>query len=208
MTQPVTPPPTPADPPQTGTPATGEPAAGPAATPPTGGSVQEADAQLGAAGIKALQAERDARKTLERQLADLAPLRKIAEALGGGDPAKGQTEIGQLNERLAAQEKAFADERAARLRLEVASEKGLTTAQARRLQGGTREELEADAADLVAAFATAGATPAKPTGPKPDPTQGGHVAPAAEQITLQQMQAMTPAQRVKAFNEGRLAHLL
>jgi hypothetical protein len=47
----------------------------------------------------------------------------------------------------------------AQLRREVADEKGLTPAQARRLVGATREELEADADDILTAFP---ATPAKP----------------------------------------------
>ena len=38
------------------------------------------------------------------------------------------------------------------LRREVAEEKGLTPAQARRLVGSTREELEADADDVIATF--------------------------------------------------------
>lgn len=38
------------------------------------------------------------------------------------------------------------------LRLEVAAEKGLTPAQAKRLVGGTKEELEADADELMASF--------------------------------------------------------
>ena len=38
------------------------------------------------------------------------------------------------------------------LRLEIAAEKGLTPAQARRLVGNTREELEADADELLEAF--------------------------------------------------------
>ena len=46
------------------------------------------------------------------------------------------------------------------MRREVAEEKGLTPAQARRLVGSTREELEADADDVLAAFPVA---PAKPT---------------------------------------------
>lgn len=46
------------------------------------------------------------------------------------------------------------------LRREVADEKGLTPAQARRLIGTTREEMEADADDLIAAF------------PKPKPAFG------------------------------------
>jgi len=40
----------------------------------------------------------------------------------------------------------------AQLRREVADEKGLTPAQARRLVGSTREELEADAEDIIASF--------------------------------------------------------
>jgi hypothetical protein len=45
---------------------------------------------------------------------------------------------------------------AADLRREVALEKGLTPSQATRLVGTTREELEADAADLVSSFAPVG----------------------------------------------------
>ena len=45
------------------------------------------------------------------------------------------------------------------MRREVAEEKGLTPAQARRLVGSTREELEADADDVLSAFPV---TPAKP----------------------------------------------
>lgn len=40
------------------------------------------------------------------------------------------------------------------LRLEVAIDKGLTSTQAKRLLGSTREELEADADELVASFKT------------------------------------------------------
>lgn len=53
----------------------------------------------------------------------------------------------------AAREKKRADEAEARLvRLEVGAEKGLTPSQARRLVGSTREELEADADELLEAF--------------------------------------------------------
>lgn len=49
------------------------------------------------------------------------------------------------------------------LRRDVAEEKGLTPAQARRLVGDTREELEADADDVLATFPAAPAAPAAPT---------------------------------------------
>lgn len=54
------------------------------------------------------------------------------------------------------------------LRMEVAARKGLTDAQARRLQGSTEEELEADADELVAAF--------KP--PAPPEGEGAGLPPA------------------------------
>lgn len=48
---------------------------------------------------------------------------------------------------------------AASLRMQVAADKGLTTAQAARLQGSTKEELEADADALVALFPATQGTP-------------------------------------------------
>lgn len=49
------------------------------------------------------------------------------------------------------------------LRLEVASEKGLTPAQARRLVGSTREELESDADELLETFKPTETPTEKPT---------------------------------------------
>jgi hypothetical protein len=121
---------------------------------------------LGDAGKRALQSERDARKAAEdakkaaeqanadlrAELDKLAPLQKLAAALGGDGDGKGKTDIELIGERLAAQEKALADqkdetnrERTLRVRAEVAQEKGLTKAQAARLTGETYEQLAADA---------------------------------------------------------------
>ncbi|MCZ7526562.1 MAG: hypothetical protein M5U14_09405 [Acidimicrobiia bacterium] len=55
----------------------------------------------------------------------------------------------------------------AELRRDVAAEKGLTAEQARRLTGATREELEADADDLLAAFGTPSKAPPS-TRPRPE----------------------------------------
>jgi hypothetical protein len=156
--------------------------------------------ELGDAGKKALAAEREARKSaddarkaadktvadLNAKLAKLAPLEKLAAALGDGDPGKGKTEIELLSERLAEQEKATLDERAARWRAEVAQEKGLTKKQSARLTGSTYDELAADADELLSLFPKPDtaeppkdpAPPAdppkdpKPPAPKPDPSQG------------------------------------
>jgi len=144
---------------------------------PDDGSKGGEDKPLGPGGEKALREEREARKALEKQLAELSPLRKLAEALGGGDADKGKSEVEQLTERLAAQEKAIVDERTARWRAEVQADKKLTAVQASWLVGSTREEMEKAADELLAAFGgprqdddrNAGA-PRR--GMRPDPAQG------------------------------------
>lgn len=163
MTQPApNPTPPPGDPAPAPTDPTPTSAPAPPVTPPT--------EPLGPAGKKALDEERAARKELEKQLAALAPLKQLAEAISGGQQKPdGKSEVDLLNERFAQLEKTASDERAARLRLEVAADKGLTPQQAARLQGATREELAADADALVALFPAA---PAGPRTPAPDPSQG------------------------------------
>jgi len=61
-----------------------------------------------------------------------------------------------LEERLAQLETRAVEAEGKALRAEVAAAKGLTPAQAKRLQGATREELEADADELLTAFAGSG----------------------------------------------------
>lgn len=157
------------------------PAGDPSTTPPAVPG-QTDDKPLGPNGEKALQAERDARKELEKQVAALAPLQKLVTALGGGDPGKAKTEIEQLTERQAEFERQVAEERAARWRAEVANEKGLTADQAGRLHGATREELAADADKLVTQF---GITPSAPGTPRPDPSQGARPDGAPNEIDTQ-----------------------
>lgn len=55
-------------------------------------------------------------------------------------------------DKLAEFEKQLGEERAARMRAEVAAAKGLTPGQAKRLNGATLEELEADADDILENF--------------------------------------------------------
>lgn len=160
--------------------------AAPATTPPavpaapgTAAAPATDDKPLGPNGEKALQSEREARKAehdarvkLEEKLASLAPLEKLAAALGGGDPDKAKTEIELLTERQTNFETEMAKEREARWRAEIANEKGLTPTQAGRLRGATREELATDADALVADFGITPGTPGTPATPKPDPSQG------------------------------------
>lgn len=167
------------------------PSPAPSGTPavPTPPDTPPADQPLGPAGERALAAEREERKALAKQLADLAPLKKLAEALGAGTPAAaGKSEVELLKERFAQHETELATERAGRFRAEVASEKGLTAVQAARLKGSTREELAADADDLLAAF-----PPASPgtRAPAPDPSQGARGAAAAVDYDTQIREAQS-----------------
>lgn len=63
-----------------------------------------------------------------------------------------KSDMDKVMEKLAAMEKQVADAERKALLTEVAAAKGLTPAQAKRLQGSTKEELEADADDLLGAF--------------------------------------------------------
>jgi hypothetical protein len=178
MTQPAPTPPTPGDPAPPAPPT-------PPTPPPAPGDPAPDDRPLGPAGEKALATERAARKALEQQVADLAPLRKLAEALGAGTPAAGgKTEAELLTERLAAHERELGAERQARWRAEVAAEKNLTAAQAARLVGATRDELAADADALVSLFPPP-ATPAGPRTPAPDPSQGAQGTGATPNLDAQ-----------------------
>lgn len=138
--------------------------ADPPADPP-GDPAPKPDDQLGDAGKKALAAERKRASDAEKEL---ARYRKAEQEKADAE----KSELQKAAEAREAAEKRAADAETRALRLEVAQEKGLTAAQAKRLQGSTREELETDADELLAAFPAPPAVPGKPAAPKPDPSQG------------------------------------
>ena len=126
------------------------------------GQQGDATAGLGEGGQKALVAERKARAAAEKsataaqkQLDDMA---KRLQAFEDRD----KTEAQRLTERAEAAERRAAEIESRALRLEVAAEKGLTPAQAKRLVGETRDELVADADELLETF--------KPAAPAEEPT--------------------------------------
>jgi hypothetical protein len=194
-------PPTPV-PPANQPPSPPAPPGQPPATPPPAAG----DGQLGETGLKALQAEREARKDLEAKLKALDPLSAMVDQIraGTGVPAKDQTEVEKLASELAEVKKQAADERGQRLRLEVAAEKGLTAAQAAWLSGSTKEEIAAKADELKAAFPTT--TPAVPGGgsPIPDPTQGPR-SPVDLDAQILDAQAKGDVRRVIALQNQKLA---
>src|SRR5690606_17006061 len=110
-----------------------------------GGDVGDDDEPLGEAGKKALERERRARREAE------ARLREVEAKLQEHEGEK-KSDAERATDRIATLERELAETRREALRLEVAMAKGLTAAQARRLAGNTREELEADADELLELF--------------------------------------------------------
>lgn len=93
-------------------------------------------------GLKsALAKEREARRKAEQEAKTNADAAKRLKQAEDAD----KSEMDKLNERASAAEKRAEKAEANELRLTVASEKGLTSAQMKRISGSTREELEADA---------------------------------------------------------------
>jgi len=101
---------------------------------------------------------------LERErakFADYDDLKAKASKYDEVDEAN-KTELQKAVERAEAAEKKLTPAEAKATRLEVALEKGLTATQAKRLVGSTKEELEADADELLADIGTAPKTKADP----------------------------------------------
>lgn len=90
-------------------------------------------------------------KRLARERAKYADYDEIAKKAAEFDKTQeaSKTEIQKATERAEKAEKALADATSSSLRSEVALSKGLTPTQAKRLVGNTREELEADADELL-----------------------------------------------------------
>ena len=110
--------------------------------------------------------EAAAYRTKAKELEPLAAKAKELEDAGKSDTEK-------LTGKLADVERARTDAEARALRLEVALEKGLTASQAKRLVGGTKEELAADADELLASFKPADGNGGKPTGRPHERLRGG-----------------------------------
>jgi hypothetical protein len=133
-------------------PATGTDAIDPTFTPPAPTEPPPSpsgDEQLGEGGMRALAAEREARRGLEKRLKELEPLAQKYREFEDSQ----KSEVERLTERLTAAEQRAQQAESAGLRMQVAAAKGLTPEQAARLQGATRDELEADADQLRALFA-------------------------------------------------------
>ncbi len=142
-----------------------------------------------------------ARKNEQRAKENATAAQKLAEIEDAN-----KSELEKLSERAAAAEARAAQIELAATRNEIALEKGLTPSQAKRLVGATREELSADADDLLADLKVS-----KPSTAPSSDAQGKQGEPVGQvkQITSRdQLQSMSPAEIVTARNEGRLQTLL
>lgn len=142
-----------------------------------------AEDTLNEGGVKALRAERAARKTADARVKDLEA--QVAALTVNLDEAK-------ANATSAAEEAAtqVADLQTQLARLQVIHEKAVPDALAEFLQGTTAEELAASAEKLLAAIpAPAPASDAAPAplAMRPDPSQGGAPEPATTTDALTAM---------------------
>lgn len=137
--------------------------------------------ELGEAGKRALDNERRARRAAEKRLGELEAKVKEAEDAEKTEVEKLTGQVAELTKRAEASE-------AKATRFEVAAAKGLSLAQARRLVGSTKEELESDADEMRAEL-----------GLKDEETKDeGEEAPAEEQGIGRPKEDLRPG----ASNEG------
>lgn len=119
-----------------------------------------------------------------------------------------KTETEKALARAEAAEKELTTSRLDAARASIALEKKLTPSQAKRLVGTTREELEADADELLADLqSTAPVTPASPSADGQG-NQGDPVGAAKQIQSLDDLKGLSPEQVVALKDEGRLNGLL
>lgn len=126
------------------------------------------------------KAVNDENKTLKDQLA----------ALQAKEEA-GKTDLEKLTERLTALEGDLTKERQQNLKMQVAQEKGIPPNLVNRLQGSTREELEADAATLAGYL-------------KAPESPGVRTIPRGGQATTFDLAGKSPEEIRKAMSEGKI----
>jgi len=150
---------------------------------PAKGEAPAEDVQLGEGGLKALQAERDARKAAEARVKEYEDRVREYEDRDKTEQQKAIEQVERLNADLEAARASLAQSELTRARTEVAYAKGVPADLAERLRGETREELEADAEALMALIPK----PAEePVVRRPKPVEnlgnggGGNLSPAEQ----------------------------
>lgn len=150
------------------------------------GAVAKPDEALGEAGIKALHAERDARKAAEDRLKELDVRIREFEDRDKTEQQKLEERAQTLADELESARASIAAAEFNNHRLQVAQTKGIPAELVGRLQGDTREELEADADALLAVIGKRDEDNSRK--PKPVPVLGngnaGNLSPAEQFASL------------------------
>ncbi|WP_396921670.1 hypothetical protein [Mycolicibacterium sp.] len=126
------------------------------------------DEPLGEGGKRALDAEREARKTAEAQAKELQ--KQLDAAKKDGLPEWQQqindlkAQIDSEREAREAAEKAVKDAATTQLRVDLAAVEGIPAVLAKKFTGTTEEEIKAEIAELLPHLGT--------PGPRPNPQQG------------------------------------
>lgn len=151
------------------------------------------------------KAEAEKWKALSRKNeAEAKALRPAAQKLADLEESQ-KSELEKAQARADAAEKKALETEHAALRASVALELGLTASQAKRLVGSTKEELEADAAELLADIKNT-----KPgTAPSSDGQgkQGEAVGDAKQITSRDQLKSMSREEQLAAYRDGRLKGL-
>lgn len=123
---------------------------------PGEGAGEAGEENLGDGGKKALQSEREARKAAEKVAAEReARIRELEDATKSEEDKRNER-FTALEESDRAKDTTISGLESRLLRYEVAAAKGLDLKAALRLQGSTKEELEADADEFSKAFVPGG----------------------------------------------------
>lgn len=125
-------------------------------------------AELGDAGKKALQAERDRAAAAEKRVKELEAAVKEREDAELSEVDRLTKQLQERDARIGELESTATQSGLDLIRYQVATEKGIPSAWVARLQGTDRESFEADADALLPSLRTDNPNPT----PKADPSQG------------------------------------
>lgn len=152
------------------------------------------------------QAEAEKWKTLSRKNEERAKAAEPAAKKLAEMEEANKTEIEKAQARADLAEKELNSTRIEALRNSVALDRKLTPSQAKRLVGSTREELEADADELLADLKNS--QPSAVATSEGQGKQGEPVGQAAQITSRDQLKNMTSQEIVAAKADGRLDGLL
>lgn len=151
-------------------------------------SDSDADEQLGERGKRALDRMKEERKRLKAEMREMAEKVKKYEDSQKSESQRLSDDAASYKEKWTAAEQKL-------IRLEVASEKGLSPKQAARLTGTTKEELEEDADELLEIFKPSAKEKANNGKPKERLRGGGDPEEEPEESHPQKLAALIPRNR-------------